>query len=150
MQSIKRKCSPSHTKKKTHTADIKKENDVIAKQARVFKLPDNSISKLQMIPTVNGGDTINSVLINNNVNNNISFAIRDTTTDVTPPTTIPSPNMRNNQYDKITNHKLKLSFRLFAPDDDIHANMLPHISKEINGNFNIKYKLYQSCLNSNR
>ena len=35
---------------------------------------------------------------------------------------------------------LNLSFKPFSSNGDIYKNMLPQISKEIHGNFNLKYK----------
>ena len=37
--------------------------------------------------------------------------------------------------------RLNFSFRAFALDSDVYINMLPQISKDIHGNFNLKYKL---------
>ena len=53
----------------------------------------------------------------------------------------PSRRKKSDSYYKVTNHMLNLSFRFSSTIDDNYTNISSHISKDINGNFNLEYKL---------
>ena len=52
----------------------------------------------------------------------------------------PTRQKQNDRFYKVAGARLNLSFRSYNPINEIHTNMIPYISKEINGNFNLKYK----------
>ena len=52
----------------------------------------------------------------------------------------PSRRRRIDSYYKIGNDRLNLSFRSHTCSTDTYTNMMAQMSKEINGNFNLKYK----------
>ena len=123
----KRTRGTSHKKNNILVSTIKIENAAIVKKARLAKHPTRTT-----VPSTN------CLIIYNEDDAN------ETTTTITPAVAINSPPSRrkktSNSYYKVTNHRLNLSFRSYSKIDDNYVNMLPHISKEINGNFNVEYK----------
>ena len=55
---------------------------------------------------------------------------------------MPTPTRQkiNERFYKVTGARLNLVFRSYHPLVENYTNMIPYISKEINGNFNLKYK----------
>ena len=124
---LKRTRGISHKKKKTLAATIKIENVVIAKKARLL----NRTSR----PSPSSS---NSVIIDINEENTNECTV--TATSVVVINSPPSRRKKSDRYYKVTSHRLNLSFWTTSKTDDDYTNMLPHISKDINGNFNLVYK----------
>ena len=117
----------SHKKKKTLVATIKIENAVIAKKSR-----------LENRPTRSSLSSSNSIILDINEENTNQRTVAATRViEINSP---PPRRKRTDCYYKVTSHRLNMSFRPTSQTDDDYTNMIPQISKEINGNFNLLYK----------
>ena len=115
----------SHKKKKTLVASIKIENANIAKKAKLNSPPRSSRTSSNVIIAINDENDDESMLTPTSI-----VAINSPTTR----------RKKSDSYYKVTSNRLNLAFRTSSKVDVDYTNMLPQISKEINGNFNLVYK----------
>ena len=120
---IRRTRGVSHKKHKTTSAMIKIENAAIAKRKRTSKSPPKATPS-RIVGVVDEASQLSGVS---------TIAAH---TIGSPP----SRRKKSDSYYKVSNNRLNMSFRGDLSPCDKLANMLPHMSKEINSNFNIIYK----------
>ena len=115
--------SLSHKKKQILAADIILDNAGVVK--KIFQAKKTRLSPPRTPIRIE--DRL--VLVDNSISTSISRNILT-----------PIRQKQNDPFYKITGARLNISIQSYHPTKKPITNMIPYISKRINGNFNLKYK----------
>ena len=133
--------SPSHKKKRRLAADVKLDNAAAARKIVQAKKPRLSLPRQAKNASLTPPRTqVHNQGSEESDENEDSLVPLDN--EVSPPTITrniltPIRLKQNDRFYKVALTRLNLSFR---STKEVYTNMIPHISKEILGNFNLKYK----------